>query len=88
MGDSFLGPLTIIKFIGRNALEVRLTKEFSRKLHEFPVCLVKTYHQTGEDKFPSRNKRRTSQDIVEVKDSLGPVTKHEGQEDQTQWKGP
>ncbi|MBW0481000.1 hypothetical protein O181_020715 [Austropuccinia psidii MF-1] len=40
------------------------------------------YHQiyrgkcsTGEDKFPSRNKTYTPQDIVEVKDSPDPVKK-------------
>ncbi|MBW0476051.1 hypothetical protein O181_015766 [Austropuccinia psidii MF-1] len=29
--DSFVGPFTIIKLIGKNAVEVRLTEEFSRK---------------------------------------------------------
>ncbi|MBW0565513.1 hypothetical protein O181_105228 [Austropuccinia psidii MF-1] len=56
MRDSFLGPFTIIKLICKNAVEVILTEEFSRKHPVFPVCLVKPYFQTGEDKFPSRNK--------------------------------
>ncbi|MBW0532248.1 hypothetical protein O181_071963 [Austropuccinia psidii MF-1] len=54
MRDSFLGPFTIIKFIGKNAVEVKLTEEFSRKHPVFPVILVKPYFQTEEDKFPSR----------------------------------
>ncbi|MBW0564072.1 hypothetical protein O181_103787 [Austropuccinia psidii MF-1] len=31
MRDSFLGPFTIIKLRGKNAVEVKLTEEFSRK---------------------------------------------------------
>ncbi|MBW0563218.1 hypothetical protein O181_102933 [Austropuccinia psidii MF-1] len=58
-----------------NAVEVRLTEEFSRKHPVFPVSLVKHDHQTGEDKFPSRKKIHTPQDIAEVEDSLGPVKK-------------
>ncbi|MBW0475894.1 hypothetical protein O181_015609 [Austropuccinia psidii MF-1] len=56
-----------------NAVEVRLTDVFSRKHPVFQVSLVKPYFQTGEDKFLSRNKTHTPQDIVEVEDSHGPV---------------
>ncbi|MBW0553446.1 hypothetical protein O181_093161 [Austropuccinia psidii MF-1] len=59
--------------IGKNAVEVRFTEEFYRKNPVFPVTLVKTYFQTGEDTFPSRNKIYTPQDIVEVEDPPGPV---------------
>ncbi|MBW0463750.1 hypothetical protein O181_003465 [Austropuccinia psidii MF-1] len=75
MRDLFLGRFTIIKLIGKNAVEVRLTDEFSRKHPVFPVSLVKPYFQTGEDKFPSRKKTTTLPDIVEVEDSPGPVKK-------------
>ncbi|MBW0466111.1 hypothetical protein O181_005826 [Austropuccinia psidii MF-1] len=47
MRDSFMGPFTIIKLIGKNAVEARLTEEFSRKHQVFPVSLVKPYFQTG-----------------------------------------
>ncbi|MBW0470213.1 hypothetical protein O181_009928 [Austropuccinia psidii MF-1] len=40
MRDSFLGPLTIIKLIERNAVEVKLTEEFSRKQRVFPAMEV------------------------------------------------
>ncbi|MBW0490195.1 hypothetical protein O181_029910 [Austropuccinia psidii MF-1] len=73
MRDSFLRPLTIIRLIGKNEVEVRITKEFSMKHSVFPVSLVKPYLQTGEDTFPSTNNRHTPQDIVEVEDSPGPV---------------
>ncbi|MBW0476773.1 hypothetical protein O181_016488 [Austropuccinia psidii MF-1] len=53
MKDSFVGPSTIIKLIGKNSVEVTLTEEFSRKHPVFPVSLVKPYFQTGEDKFLS-----------------------------------
>ncbi|MBW0476552.1 hypothetical protein O181_016267 [Austropuccinia psidii MF-1] len=56
-----------------NAVEVRLTGEFSRKNPVFPVSLVKPYSQTGDNKFSSRSKSYTPQDIVEVEDSPGPV---------------
>ncbi|MBW0488428.1 hypothetical protein O181_028143 [Austropuccinia psidii MF-1] len=36
MRDSFVGPFTIIKLIGKNAVEVKLTEEFSRKHPVFP----------------------------------------------------
>ncbi|MBW0504357.1 hypothetical protein O181_044072 [Austropuccinia psidii MF-1] len=37
MRDSFLGPFIIIKLIGKNSVEVKLTEEFSRKHPVFPV---------------------------------------------------
>ncbi|MBW0544335.1 hypothetical protein O181_084050 [Austropuccinia psidii MF-1] len=66
MRDSSVGPFTIIKLIGKNAVEVKLTEEFSRKHSVFPMSLVKPYFQTEEDKFPSRKKNPTQQEIVEV----------------------
>ncbi|MBW0494702.1 hypothetical protein O181_034417 [Austropuccinia psidii MF-1] len=75
MRDSFVGPFTIIKLIGKNAVEVKLTEEFSRKHPVFPVSLVKPYFQTEEYKFPSRKKDPTPPEIVEVEDSPGPVKK-------------
>ncbi|MBW0477304.1 hypothetical protein O181_017019 [Austropuccinia psidii MF-1] len=64
-----------MKLIGKNAVEVRLSEEFSRKNPVFPVSFVKPYFQTGVDKFASRNKNPTPQDIVEVEDSPGPLKK-------------
>ncbi|MBW0516175.1 hypothetical protein O181_055890 [Austropuccinia psidii MF-1] len=75
MRDTFVKPFTIIQLTGKNAVEVRLIEEFSRKHPVFPVILVKPYFQTGEDKFPSRKKTTTQPDIVEVEDSPGPVKK-------------
>ncbi|MBW0538602.1 hypothetical protein O181_078317 [Austropuccinia psidii MF-1] len=63
--DSFVGPFTIIKLIGRNAVEVK-PQEYFRKHPVFPVCLVKPYFLTDEDKLPSRKKNATPQEIVEV----------------------
>ncbi|MBW0471906.1 hypothetical protein O181_011621 [Austropuccinia psidii MF-1] len=59
----------------KNAVEVKLTKEFSRKHPLFPVILVKPYFQTEEDKFSSRKKNPTPPEIVEVEDSPVPVKK-------------
>ncbi|MBW0545290.1 hypothetical protein O181_085005 [Austropuccinia psidii MF-1] len=59
--------------IGENAVEVKLTEEFSRKHPVFPVSLVKPYFQKEEDKFPSRKKNPASPEIVEVEDSPGQV---------------
>ncbi|MBW0537813.1 hypothetical protein O181_077528 [Austropuccinia psidii MF-1] len=75
MRDSFVGPFTIINLIGKNAVEVRLTEEFSRKHPIFPLSVIKPYFQTGEDKFPFSNKAHTPQDIVEVEDTPDPVSK-------------
>ncbi|MBW0466230.1 hypothetical protein O181_005945 [Austropuccinia psidii MF-1] len=59
MRDLFLGPFTIIKLIGKNVVEVKLTEEFSRKHPVFPVSFVRPYFQTEEDKFPFRKKNST-----------------------------
>ncbi|MBW0555383.1 hypothetical protein O181_095098 [Austropuccinia psidii MF-1] len=75
MRDPFVGPFTIIKLIGKKAVEVKLTEEFSRKHPVFPISLVKPYFQTEENNFPSRKKNPTPPDIVEVDDSPGPVSK-------------
>ncbi|MBW0534274.1 hypothetical protein O181_073989 [Austropuccinia psidii MF-1] len=75
MRDAFVGPFTIIKLVGKNAVEVKLTEEFSRKHPVFPVSLVKPYFQTVDNKFPSRKKNLTPPEIVEVEDSPGPVSK-------------
>ncbi|MBW0471229.1 hypothetical protein O181_010944 [Austropuccinia psidii MF-1] len=73
--DSFVGPFAIIKLIGQNSVEVKITEEFSRKHPVFPVSVVKLYFQTEEDKFPSRKRSPTPPEIVEVEDSPGPVRK-------------
>ncbi|MBW0511049.1 hypothetical protein O181_050764 [Austropuccinia psidii MF-1] len=59
----------------KNAVEVQLTEEFSRKHPVFPVSLVKPYFQTEEDKFPSMKKNPTPPEIVEAEDSPFPVKK-------------
>ncbi|MBW0550956.1 hypothetical protein O181_090671 [Austropuccinia psidii MF-1] len=59
--DLFVGPFIIIKLIGKNAAELRLTEQFSRKHPVFPVSLVKSYFQTEQDKLPSRKKNPTPQ---------------------------
>ncbi|MBW0461811.1 hypothetical protein O181_001526 [Austropuccinia psidii MF-1] len=41
----------------------------------FQVSLVSLYHQTREEKFPSRNQVHTPQEIVEVETSCVPVRK-------------
>ncbi|MBW0486055.1 hypothetical protein O181_025770 [Austropuccinia psidii MF-1] len=76
MRDSFLGPLTIIRLIWENAVEVKLTEEFSRKHTVFPVSLVKPYFQTKEDEFPTR-------DSGSGRLPLTSEANHQGQEDQT-----
>ncbi|MBW0543752.1 hypothetical protein O181_083467 [Austropuccinia psidii MF-1] len=70
---SFVGPFTIMKFIGKNAVEAKLTEDFSRKHPVLPVSFAKPYFQTEEDKLPSRKKNPTPSEIVEVEDSPGPV---------------
>ncbi|MBW0588353.1 hypothetical protein O181_128068 [Austropuccinia psidii MF-1] len=75
MRDSFVGPFTSINLIGKNALEFKLTEEFSRKHPVFPVSLVKPYFQTEEGKLPSRKKNTTPPEILEVEDSPGPAYK-------------
>ncbi|MBW0483363.1 hypothetical protein O181_023078 [Austropuccinia psidii MF-1] len=75
MRDSFVGPFTIISLMRKNAVEVKLTEEFSRKHPIFSVSLVKPYFQAEEDKFPSKTKNPNPPEIVEVKGASGPVKK-------------
>ncbi|MBW0477969.1 hypothetical protein O181_017684 [Austropuccinia psidii MF-1] len=75
MRDSFEGAFTIIKLIGKNAVEFKLTEEFCRKHPIFLVNLVKPYFQTEEGMFFSRKQNPTSTEIVKVEDSPGPVMK-------------
>ncbi|MBW0493850.1 hypothetical protein O181_033565 [Austropuccinia psidii MF-1] len=60
--DSFVAPLTIIRVIGKNTVEVRITEEFSRKNPVLSVRQVKYYHQAREGMFHSRNKSHNLQD--------------------------
>ncbi|MBW0532798.1 hypothetical protein O181_072513 [Austropuccinia psidii MF-1] len=83
MRDSFLGPFNIIKLIGNNAVEVRLTEEFSRKHPVFPVSLVEPYFQTEEDKFPSRKKHPPTRDSGSGRLPWASEEDHHRQEDQT-----
>ncbi|MBW0579312.1 hypothetical protein O181_119027 [Austropuccinia psidii MF-1] len=76
MRDSFVRPFTIIELIRKNAVEVKITEEFSRKHPVFPVSLVKPYFQTEEGKFPCRRKNPTPPEIAAVEDSPGPVSKN------------
>ncbi|MBW0585063.1 hypothetical protein O181_124778 [Austropuccinia psidii MF-1] len=62
-----------VLLIGKNAVKVKLTEEFSRKHPVFPVSLVKPYFQTEEETFPCRKKNPTPPEIVEVVASPGPV---------------
>ncbi|MBW0495048.1 hypothetical protein O181_034763 [Austropuccinia psidii MF-1] len=75
MTGLFVEPLNIISLIEKNAVEVKLMEEFSRKHPVFPVSLLKLYFQKEEDKVPSRKKDLTPPKIVEVEDSPGPVKK-------------
>ncbi|MBW0475975.1 hypothetical protein O181_015690 [Austropuccinia psidii MF-1] len=65
MRESFLGPFTIIKLIGGNAVEVKITKEFCMKHPVLPKSLIKPYFQTEEDRFPSRKRNPTQPGPVE-----------------------
>ncbi|MBW0462160.1 hypothetical protein O181_001875 [Austropuccinia psidii MF-1] len=55
MRDSFVGPFTIIKLIGKNAVEIKLTEELSRKHPVFPVSLLRhTSRKRRINSFPGR----------------------------------
>ncbi|MBW0514212.1 hypothetical protein O181_053927 [Austropuccinia psidii MF-1] len=64
MRDSFVGPFTIIKLIGNNAVEIKITEEFSRKNPVFQVSLVKPYLQREEDKFTPRRRNPKPPEIL------------------------
>jgi hypothetical protein len=55
MRNSFAGPFLIKALHGKNAVEVILTEEFSRKHPTFLVSLIKHYHASDQEKFSDRN---------------------------------
>ncbi|MBW0554822.1 hypothetical protein O181_094537 [Austropuccinia psidii MF-1] len=75
MRHSFVPPFTIIKLMGRNAVEVKLMEQFSRKHPVFAMSLVKPYFQTEKEKFPSTKENTTPPEIMVEVDSPGPVKK-------------
>ncbi|MBW0558697.1 hypothetical protein O181_098412 [Austropuccinia psidii MF-1] len=84
MRDSFVGPFTIIRLIGKNAVEFKVTEEFSRKHLVFPASLVKPCFQTEEDKFPCRKKRpHPTRDSGSGRIPWTSEENRQGQEDQT-----
>ncbi|KAI7967784.1 hypothetical protein MJO29_001061 [Puccinia striiformis f. sp. tritici] len=51
--DAFIGPFVILKFRGRNAVEVKLTEEYQQRHPTFPISLCKPYiRQDGETRAP------------------------------------
>jgi hypothetical protein len=54
MRDSFAGPFVVKALHGKNAVEVILTGEFSRKHPTFPVSLIKPYNKPDPSRFPLR----------------------------------
>ncbi|MBW0482058.1 hypothetical protein O181_021773 [Austropuccinia psidii MF-1] len=75
MRESFVGVFTIVRLIGKNAVEIRLTEDFSRKHPVFSVNLVKPYHQTDDEKSLKRKKIVTHEKLVEEDYSPGAVKK-------------
>ncbi|MBW0583304.1 hypothetical protein O181_123019 [Austropuccinia psidii MF-1] len=75
MKDSFLTLFTITRLIRNSLVEVKLSEGFSRTHLAFPVSFLRTYNQTGEENFPSRNKTHHPPDKVELEDYSSPVKK-------------
>ncbi|MBW0494872.1 hypothetical protein O181_034587 [Austropuccinia psidii MF-1] len=82
MRNSFQGSFTIIKLIGKNEVEVKLTEGVSRKYPIFPVSLVKPYFQTEEERFPSKEEKSHSTRNSQSGRLPWPCEEnHQGQED-------
>ncbi|MBW0481102.1 hypothetical protein O181_020817 [Austropuccinia psidii MF-1] len=75
MRDSFVRPFTIIRLIGKNAVEVRLTEEFYRKHPVFPVHQIKQYHKANDEAFTNRKQIVTNEKLVEEDNSRVPAKK-------------
>ena len=58
MRDSFVGPFAIKALHGKNAVEVILTEDYSRKHPTFPVSLVKPYNEPDNYSSPSGRKSK------------------------------
>jgi len=52
--EPFVGPFTVLRHVGPNAIEVNLTKEFNRRHPVFPISLTKPHKSAEPDRFPKR----------------------------------
>jgi len=52
--EPFVGPFTVLRHVGPNAVEVNLTKEFNRRHPVFPISLTKLHKSVSPEKFPNR----------------------------------
>ncbi|MBW0536429.1 hypothetical protein O181_076144 [Austropuccinia psidii MF-1] len=53
--DLYVGPFVIVSLHGTNAVQVKLSGEFSNKHTTFPVNLIKPYQPADKELFPVRN---------------------------------
>ncbi|MBW0528212.1 hypothetical protein O181_067927 [Austropuccinia psidii MF-1] len=86
MRDSFAGPFTIIKLIGRNAVEVKLTEEFSRKHPVFPILTPPEIVEVEDSPGPVRKIIRARRIRLNGKDQRHYLVRFKNQTaDQDKW---
>ncbi|MBW0461659.1 hypothetical protein O181_001374 [Austropuccinia psidii MF-1] len=76
MRDSYVVPFTIIKHIGKNAMEVRLTEEFSRK---HPVFQEQDIVEVDDSPCPVKNVIKARKIILNGKDQRQSLVRFKSQ---------
>ncbi|MBW0552878.1 hypothetical protein O181_092593 [Austropuccinia psidii MF-1] len=69
------GNQALVYTLNFNSLKGPKKMRYSFETPSLSSEFIKPYFQTEEDKFPSRKKKTTPPEIVEVEDSPGPVEK-------------
>jgi hypothetical protein len=52
--QAYVGPFTVEKMIGPNAVKVKLTDPYTKRHSVFPISLVQPYAQSSPEEFPTR----------------------------------
>lgn len=68
--DPYIGPFTVVRLIGPNALELDLHGAYARRHPVFPVSLVKLYQESDVTKFPQRASKEKPLPEIEEEDGV------------------
>ena len=71
--DPFIGPFTVLRLVGPNALELDLHGAYARRHPVFPISLVKLYKYSDTVKFPQRASK--DKPLPEIEEETGIINK-------------
>ncbi|MBW0513393.1 hypothetical protein O181_053108 [Austropuccinia psidii MF-1] len=86
MRDSFVGPLTIIQLIGKNALEFKLSEVFTRKHPVFPNSTPQEIVEVEDSPGPVKKIIKDRKIRINGKDQIQYLVRYKNQKaDKDRW---